>query len=595
MSISGRILLSLLLFQTLVLGQNAHGQDSIHVSLALEWHNPYEVPLGNLKALLDPVSAHVKSNGNPAVTSDGKIREKLNWFVGADENRKVTVFNDQFVIHNIAVCTLDAIPCRYELLLKNVGDQETTMRMVQQFLTEALQLEPQTGSIVSRGPPETRRKLLIWRHAEQTVMVSALGEDRMQISMTSKIYESELRPSVPSVAGSNPPRLEKAIDLDFLLNFGELWQCTTEAFEQKYRAMKVKDQGPPPDFEWLSADKSRARFSRKLFANVDMKLTLFAKSVKLDEAVVEFVDGRAARVTMSLYNRGDSGDIQPDKFDEIFKTTGKNLGQVLNVTPRNISQTTTSAVKTVSWQWTSPLGIALLEHNDYRTGRSIGKPEFLRMKLANPQQADWSIGKLSVGVQRMALMKNITKSDEGDVYISGVPMVDQGTKGYCVAASCQRLFEYMQIPCDQHEIAQLVDVDAVSGANIFDMQKSLAKIDGHYKVTFKPHINPEQYYSTAGKRRISQRQFAVIIKEHVDKAVPLLWALQLGRFPEKPPLPNGGQVSGGHMRMIIGYNAASKEVIFSDSWGAGHEVKRMSEEHAYEVTVGLYTMSPRGL
>ena len=29
------------------------------------------------------------------------------------------------------------------------------------------------------------------------------------------------------------------------------------------------------------------------------------------------------------------------------------------------------------------------------------------------------------------------------------------------------------------------------------------------------------------------------------------------------------------MRMIIGYNDKTKAILFSDSWGAGHELKQM--------------------
>ncbi len=190
-------------------------------------------------------------------------------------------------------------------------------------------------------------------------------------------------------------------------------------------------------------------------------------------------------------------------------------------------------------------------------------------------------------------IKRVTKTPEGDVYISGVPMVDQGQKGYCVAASCQRLFEYMRIPCDQHEMAKLVSVDAESGANIATMQKSLGKIDSAFKVTFKPLINPEQFYTGPGKRRVSDKQFLSILKDYVDKGVPLLWGLVIGQKPEEPPLSR--QTSGGHMRMMIGYNLAKNQVIFTDSWGAGHEIKRMALLDAYDVTMGLYSMAPRGL
>lgn len=205
------------------------------------------------------------------------------------------------------------------------------------------------------------------------------------------------------------------------------------------------------------------------------------------------------------------------------------------------------------------------------------------------------MGKMSMGVQRMALQKNVTRDPGGDVFIAGVPMVDQGAKGYCVAASCQRLFEYMRIPCDQHEMAQILSVDVERGANALAMQKSLAKVDQKFGVTFRPLINPEFYYGSNRKRRVSIKEFSSIIKEHADKGVPLLWALGIGQYKEDPPLPAGGQVSGGHMRMVIGYNSAKNQVIFTDSWGAGHEKKRMDATDAYEATLGLYSMSPRGL
>ncbi|MBL9129820.1 MAG: C39 family peptidase [Verrucomicrobiaceae bacterium] len=127
------------------------------------------------------------------------------------------------------------------------------------------------------------------------------------------------------------------------------------------------------------------------------------------------------------------------------------------------------------------------------------------------------------------------------------------------------------------------------------MQKSLAKIDERFKVSFKALVNPEQYYTAGRKRRVSEKSFTSTVKEYVNKGVPLLWALELGRAQEEPPLPGSGQTRGGHMRMIIGYNEAKNQILFTDSWGAGHELKRMALLDAYDVTIGLYSMAPRGL
>ncbi len=397
--------------------------------------------------------------------------------------------------------------------------------------------------------------------------------------------------SATAVSGAD---VELAAELDPLLNFSTFWKTPAENFEVMF-VPRVAQQEKLPQFEWLTTTKDRARFSRQMFSDAKTKLTLFAGAVKVEEAIVEFVNGMAARSTISIYNRGDSGQMGGTEFEALFKKVGQSLGQALKVAPRRQMSAGSGAVKNIAWVWSSHLGIALLEHNDFQSGGVQGRPEFLRLKLAALDQADWTMGKMSMGVQRMALQKNVTRDPGGDVFIAGVPMVDQGAKGYCVAASCQRLFEYMRIPCDQHEMAQILSVDVERGANALAMQKSLAKVDQKFGVTFRPLINPEFYYGSNRKRRVSIKEFSSIIKEHADKGVPLLWALGIGQYKEDPPLPAGGQVSGGHMRMVIGYNSAKNQVIFTDSWGAGHEKKRMDATDAYEATLGLYSMSPRGL
>ena len=46
------------------------------------------------------------------------------------------------------------------------------------------------------------------------------------------------------------------------------------------------------------------------------------------------------------------------------------------------------------------------------------------------------------------------------------------------------------------------------------------------------------------------------------------------------------------MRLIIGYNVAKNEIIFSDSWGAGHEMKRMAAPDACAASMGIYLLQP---
>ena len=58
-------------------------------------------------------------------------------------------------------------------------------------------------------------------------------------------------------------------------------------------------------------------------------------------------------------------------------------------------------------------------------------------------------------------------------------------------------------------------------------------------------------------------RFEKEIEASINEGIPLLWTVTVGIYEEPMRLP---QSRGGHMRMIIGYNKAKREIIFSDSW-----------------------------
>ncbi len=89
---------------------------------------------------------------------------------------------------------------------------------------------------------------------------------------------------------------------------------------------------------------------------------------------------------------------------------------------------------------------------------------------------------------------------------------------------------------------------------------------------------------------VEERAFQRMIRKNIDSGLPLLWALQLGKYEEDPSIAQ--QTGGGHMRMIIGYNDKTKRIIFSDSWGAGHEFKTMAAHDVYLATDGLFLLKP---
>jgi hypothetical protein len=91
-----------------------------------------------------------------------------------------------------------------------------------------------------------------------------------------------------------------------------------------------------------------------------------------------------------------------------------------------------------------------------------------------------------------------------------------------------------------------------------------------------------------GSQKSGFTKFKADIHERISKGIPLLWGVVLGIYPE-PGIP---QTAGGHMRLIIGFNDKKNEILYSDSWGAGHELKRMPVDWAWTVTRSLIYMKP---
>ncbi len=48
-----------------------------------------------------------------------------------------------------------------------------------------------------------------------------------------------------------------------------------------------------------------------------------------------------------------------------------------------------------------------------------------------------------------------------------------------------------------------------------------------------------------------------------------------------------------HICMIIGYNEKTDEIIYSDSWGAGHAKKSMDAGKAFSMTQCILVMPPK--
>lgn len=206
-------------------------------------------------------------------------------------------------------------------------------------------------------------------------------------------------------------------------------------------------------------------------------------------------------------------------------------------------------------------------------------------------------------------------------------MVDQGARAYCIAASLERVLRHHGLEAEQEELARMTRTDPQRGIFLQKMLSPLRPYLASRGVRLKVLYlwTPESFvalmkrYNAAARRagvaevplgskvlhvptclRLVDRsvfrevrlregraygRFLSEVAAEVEAGRPLLWAVQLELSPKGEPS------GGGHMRVIVGLNPMTKEIIYSDSWGAGHEAKRMSAEEAWVMTGGLIKVS----
>jgi hypothetical protein len=415
--------------------------------------------------------------------------------------------------------------------------------------------------------------------------------------------------------------------LDALLAGEGAWQMTTAQFEQQFG---------PARFDWLSDKKDQARF-------FGPGLSLWEGSIKMNESIIEFSpEGNPAKLTFSLYNRGDAETLinTRDQFEARVKELSDAISKRLAVSPTERGKDKSSAVAAEGLVWMKVPSAYLLEYSYQREMKSRDIPfraEFIRLRVANVGAGGRSTvatASAAAPVGRGSLVSNVKREESGDVVIANVPMVDQGPKGYCAVATAERVFKYYGIPVDQHEMAQIADTSDGGGTSPDKMLAALNKLEGRMGVSvrviedweFKKFMDKVDDYNKEAKKAkkpevdASPRGGTIYINEIVeqmdgevlkvarterdrsgfgkfqrtvaaliDQGIPIMWSVSLGLLPEKE-IP---QANGGHMRLIIGYNAKTSELLYSDSWGAEHALKRMPIANAYTMTNGTYYMQPR--
>lgn len=345
-----------------------------------------------------------------------------------------------------------------------------------------------------------------------------------------------------------------------------------------------------------------------------------------------------SRVELSLYNKGDAkGEVMETTALKklLAEVSSKFAPGVKKFKDEKTTQKNGSLQYRREFPKASPSGELAwgLSAPDADNRRSV---DFVRLTLALTMKT--SEGKSVRGAAGKSKVKeNVTKSPNGDVFIDNVPMVDQGQKGYCAAAVAERVLRYYGTRIDEHEIAQQAGTTAEGGTSVSamksvvttvgeknglgfqeivgmsprslaDIEEVLAKYNKAAKSLKKEELSLATFTRdhmidvaalheameakviyTMRKKDSRAKKFSAGIRQQVAAGVPIFWGVTLGIFPERG-IP---QTRGGHMRLIIGYNDKKREILYTDTWGEGHELKRMPEDWAFAITHDAFFLKPR--
>ncbi|MEX2607395.1 MAG: hypothetical protein WD708_08625 [Kiritimatiellia bacterium] len=354
------------------------------------------------------------------------------------------------------------------------------------------------------------------------------------------------------------------------------------------------------------------------------------------ESVVRFADGAPGSIIISYFNRGDAENAlnQPD-FESLVRELMTSITTTLRVQPRpGNNQSARTSVRDDSRIWQRPAIQFELSYS--YTPPMSGEPfraEYVRL-TAKKFTAGEMPSHAITAVNPYAVRAHVTRDiDSGDVWIQNIPMVDQGPKGYCAAATAERVLRFFGQEVDQHQIAQIANTTSGGGTSTDDLKKALSAVCRQYDFSLNTHmewdfrdftreidrynrqarknstrevlipregvimiahiyqaLDPETYKESRMGRETEVNKFKERVEKYVNAGCPLSWGVSLGMFEESTPTG-----VGGHLRLIIGYNWKKNQIIYSDSWGQGHGKKYLPLDQAFTITQSLFSLEPKGL
>lgn len=316
-----------------------------------------------------------------------------------------------------------------------------------------------------------------------------------------------------------------------------------------------------------------------------------AFGAELKSAQLTVQEGKPSGVSFVFSNRGDGGgegsleaSIRRDR-EALTETLTELLGRG---EPESIGRGIRREAG-FRWDWNGHSFVMV-----YRPG------SYVALRIVPTDKLEGGVtGRTRDSQIREAVAGRVVRRTNGDVVLGGLPMVDQGEKGYCVPAVWEMALRSMGVEADMYLLGAEMASDGGGGTDLrrgVDVGRAVAEEGGRSMTMLR---------LDGGTRDLSR---------WIDRGIPIIWVMRaseefissgLQRTADRRGMTDPGkwrQGRGGdervreitearwfgHVCLIVGYNHDTGEVAIADSWGPDHQERWHTQEEIKAVSTGEF-------
>jgi hypothetical protein len=340
--------------------------------------------------------------------------------------------------------------------------------------------------------------------------------------------------------------------------------------------------------------ESSTRYSKswRLYASNVSGYQLFG-AMPYSVALYADADGNASSLSVVYANKGDFGSKAGEAENHFKGGTEATARTLADAMGRDEAAVSDALAKTLGPAETQHFGegksrrsIRRWDWNGHSLLLSAEEGEYVSLLIVPLDFAEGGgrTARMKDGELRDRLRESVVREANGDVYLSQIPMVNQGPKGYCAPATFERAMRTMGIESDMYLLAMIGESKMGGGTSV---EKLLE--------------NVRSAIHRKGRRTRDEKTKDLRIrdvKRQIDEGIPVMWTMMSVSDYNKAANANTAKRKSvtdwsayameiaasaaviakqdkpddaHHICMIVGYNEATNEFAVSDSWGPSFE------------------------